>query len=194
MAQGYAPFANGGYGVIAHGVHSVLNDNGADLYSRSGIGPGQVVMVQDLKSMNEMLSRAVEIGTGRAARPDGAPIGTIAGKTGTSQDHRDAWFVGYSNDRVVAVWVGNDDASPMDKVTGGSVPAHIAKAILIKAQGSRPWQRLPGLDGEPANDPKPNSASLPKLLDGVMSLFGTSSAPTPVSALLQLPTFKENGR
>ena len=194
LAQAYVPFANGGYGVIAHGVHSVLDDRGADLYTRSGSGAGTVITAENLGSMNGMLSRAVEIGTGKAARPAGAPIGTIAGKTGTSQDHRDAWFVGYSVDRVVAVWVGNDDASPMDKVTGGALPARIAKEILKKAQGGRRWQRLPGLNGGSIVEPANNPASLPRILDGLVSLFETENASSPVSALLQPPTFKENGR
>jgi len=195
LAQAYVPFANGGQGVLAHGVHSVLADNGQLLYERSGGGPGTVVSIANVGRMNAMLARAIETGTGKAARPDGAPNNTVAGKTGTSQGYRDAWFVGYTTDRVVAVWVGNDDASPMNKVTGGSVPAQIAKVILTKAQGARPWQLLPGMGGSIDLDGSDQSpVSLPGLLKGVMSLFGDGTSGAPTSATILPPTFNDEGR
>ena len=80
--------------------------------------------------MRELLEAAVDSGTGRAADP-GIPI---AGKTGTSQDHRDAWFVGMTNDLAVGVWVGNDDNRPMKKVTGGSLPARIWRDFVIRSR------------------------------------------------------------
>jgi 1A family penicillin-binding protein len=83
---------------------------------------------------NEQLTRllrdVVEHGTGRAAAVNGA---RVAGKTGTSQDHRDAWFVGFTDDLVVGVWIGNDDRSPMKGVTGGSLPAQIWKNFVTTA-------------------------------------------------------------
>jgi 1A family penicillin-binding protein len=77
----------------------------------------------------ELLSEAVQLGTGRAARLD-VPV---FGKTGTTQDHRDAWFVGFTRDLVVGVWVGNDDNAPMDGVTGGGLPAEIWRSFVANA-------------------------------------------------------------
>jgi penicillin-binding protein 1A len=71
----------------------------------------------------------VERGTGRAARLDGF----AAGKTGTSQDYKDAWFIGFSELLVVGIWVGNDDGTPMNKVTGGRLPARIWKDFMTEA-------------------------------------------------------------
>jgi membrane peptidoglycan carboxypeptidase len=76
-----------------------------------------------------LLQRVVELGTGRGA----ALPGFAAGKTGTSQDYRDAWFVGFNDALVVGVWVGNDDNTPMDEITGGSLPASIWKAFMAAA-------------------------------------------------------------
>lgn len=170
LAQAYAPFANGGFGVIAHGVNTVTDSSGRVVYSRTGGGPGRIVSEADVARMNLMLAAAVETGTGRKARPDAAPAHTVAGKTGTSQNHRDAWFVGITADRVVAVWVGNDDGAAMTGVTGGSVPAEIAKSVLTAAHGERPWMPLPGLGGSIDTEPDEPS-SLPGLLSGVLSLF-----------------------
>ena len=78
----------------------------------------------------ELLQRVVEQGTGRQAALDGF----AAGKTGTSQKHRDAWFVGFTENLVVGVWVGNDDGAPMDEVTGGSLPALIWKDFMTGAK------------------------------------------------------------
>ena len=80
--------------------------------------------------LTRLLRDVVEQGTGRAAAVDGT---RVAGKTGTSQDHRDAWFVGFTDDLVVGVWVGNDDRSPMKGMTGGSLPAQIWKRFVTTA-------------------------------------------------------------
>jgi penicillin-binding protein 1A len=80
--------------------------------------------------MTELLRRVVDNGTGRGAALSN---GVTAGKTGTSQDYRDAWFVGFSDDLVVGVWVGNDDRSPMKGVTGGSLPASIWQKFVSAA-------------------------------------------------------------
>ena len=82
------------------------------------------------QEMNELLERVVTSGTGRGAA---LSDGSAAGKTGTSQDYRDAWFIGYSRDLVVGVWVGNDDRTPMHRVTGGSLPATIWRDFMTAA-------------------------------------------------------------
>jgi penicillin-binding protein 1A len=80
--------------------------------------------------LTHLLRDVVQRGTGRAAAIDGA---NVAGKTGTSQDYRDAWFVGFTDELVVGVWVGNDDRSPMKGMTGGSLPAQIWKSFVTAA-------------------------------------------------------------
>lgn len=96
--------------------------------------------------IDELLRRVVTSGTGRGAE---LPDGSAAGKTGTSQDYRDAWFMGYSRDLVVGVWVGNDDRTPMNRVTGGSLPARIWRDFVEAATpvvGEPPDQAIPTND------------------------------------------------
>jgi penicillin-binding protein 1A len=89
--------------------------------------------------MTDLMTATVEWGTGKAAAP-GRPA---AGKTGTSQDFRDAWFVGYTTDLVAGVWFGNDDGRAMKGVTGGSLPAVLWGRILRRALADLPPQALP---------------------------------------------------
>jgi penicillin-binding protein 1A len=121
------------------------------LYERKGDGMGTVVSVYDLGYMNEMMRAVVTEGTATRARFDGQDL---AGKTGTSQDSRDAWFVGYSGYMVASVWVGNDDNSPMKNVTGGTLPAKIWRDIMEPAHAGLPERMLPGIiDDAPSEGP-----------------------------------------
>lgn len=140
LTAAYAPFANGGDGVIANVITSITTDNGKVLYQASDSGPGRVVSAQHVGMMNNMLSTVVDVGTGKAARLDGWQI---AGKTGTSQDSRDAVFVGYSSHMVTGVWLGNDDDSPT-KLFGGTFPAKIWSDFMTDAHQGIPPQPLPG--------------------------------------------------
>ena len=90
--------------------------------------------------MNKMLVHTVEQGTGRRARIAGRQI---AGKTGTTNDHRDAWFVGYVPDLALGVWVGNDESRPMKRITGGTIPAEIFADVMAEALVGRPVAELP---------------------------------------------------
>jgi penicillin-binding protein 1A len=93
--------------------------------------------------MTQMMMRAVTEGTGRAASLGDRPL---AGKTGTSQDYRDAWFVGFTADFVCGVWIGNDDSGEMNRATGGGLPARVFKSFMETSSRELPARRLPGLD------------------------------------------------
>lgn len=143
LTAAYAPFANGGYGVEPHVVLRVRDEDGRVLYVRDASGHGRVVDPAHGRAMNAMLSRTLIIGTGRRAALEGW---TGAGKTGTTQGLRDAWFVGYTANLTTGVWLGHDDNAPMTGVTGGGLPADIWQAYNTDAHVGVPIAMLPGTD------------------------------------------------
>jgi len=144
LTQAYAAFANGGAGVWAYGIEEIRDKQGRALYRRRGSGPGRVIDAADAAAMNRMLARVIEQGTGRAAAI-GRPA---AGKTGTSQNFRDAWFIGFTADLVTGVWMGNDDDRPTKGVTGGGAPARLWRDFMAAAHQGVPARPLPGLERE----------------------------------------------
>ncbi len=110
LTAAYAPFANGGEGVIPFGIVRIRTKSGKVLWTRSSSGIGPVMSAQNAGALTRLMTATVTTGTGKAARLDERPS---AGKTGTTQDFHDAWFVGFTADLVCAVWVGNDDNRPM---------------------------------------------------------------------------------
>jgi len=122
LTQAYLPFANWGNAAEAHGILSISTSNGTPLYDRENTPPRKIVSSRSLGHINRIMKRTVDAGTGKKARLAGWDV---AGKTGTTNDYRDAWFMGYVPDMVTGVWVGADDNSPMKRVTGGSLPAAI---------------------------------------------------------------------
>jgi penicillin-binding protein 1A len=146
LVSAYAPFANGGSGVWPHGIIEIRDGAGKILFHRTGSGLGRVVRPEFAGAMNEMLSAVISHGTGRSAelpRP-------AAGKTGTTQDYRDAWFIGYTADLVTGVWLGNDDNTPMRGVTGGSLPAQAWRRFMLAATKAMPVKPLPSGGPPPA--------------------------------------------
>ena len=141
MTSAFAPFANGGRAVLPHVITRIIARDGRIVYERKGDGMGYVINSSSLGAMNLMMRDVVVEGTGRRAQIEGQDI---AGKTGTSQDYRDAWFIGYSSYLVCGVWVGNDDNSPTKKVTGGSIPAAIWKDVMGPAHTGLAYAALPG--------------------------------------------------
>ena len=129
LTGAYAPFANGGIAVEPYAIAEIRDANDRIVYRRSGSGAERVISRGALAAMSELLRAVIERGTGRAAALD-RPAG---GKTGTSQEYRDAWFIGFTADLVAGVWFGNDDATPMNKVTGGSLPARTWKLFMMEA-------------------------------------------------------------
>ncbi|MBM3554210.1 MAG: PBP1A family penicillin-binding protein [Alphaproteobacteria bacterium] len=130
LTRAYATIANGGEAVLAHGVLTVREAEGRVLYRRAGSGLGRVVDPTIARQMGELLAGVLAPGgTAERARLDRP----AAGKTGTSQDHRDAWFIGYAGDLTVGVWAGNDDGAPMNRVTGGGFPARLWRDVMTGA-------------------------------------------------------------
>lgn len=153
MAAAYVPFSNGGYGVLPHIIRRIKTVDGKMLYSRTGNGRGRVIDRQNVGNMNLMMSETLMTGTGRKARLEsGRPAG---GKTGTSQDFRDAWFIGYTGNLTTAVWFGNDNNSPTKKASGGNLPAGVWKEIMDKAHEGLPVADLPGVPNLPVSASAP---------------------------------------
>lgn len=148
MTSAFTPFANGGSAVEPYIVKRIVSRNGMVLYERLADGLGQVLGEDEVGAMNAMMRQVVSAGTGTKAKFDGQDIG---GKTGTSQDYRDAWFIGYTPYLTAGVWMGNDDNSPTRKVTGGSLPALVWRDIMEPAHAGKPYQELPGTFASPAD-------------------------------------------
>lgn len=143
----YAALANGGTGVVPHVILDVKTTSGQVLYRRQPPAIGQVVDPVHVGMMNRMMRETLISGTAKKSDIPGHPA---AGKTGTTQEHRDAWFVGYTAQLVAAVWVGNDDGQPMRKVTGSGLPAEIWADFMRQAHKALPPQPLPGTrDNDP---------------------------------------------
>ncbi|MFC0389240.1 transglycosylase domain-containing protein [Muricoccus vinaceus] len=125
LTAAYAAFANGGMRVAPHGI-AAARAEGRPI-SPNLPAPARAVQPTDAAAIRHMLEAVVSRGSGRAA---GVPGRAAAGKTGTTQDFRDAWFVGFSGNTVIGIWLGNDDATPMDDVRGGTLPARLFHDIL----------------------------------------------------------------
>ncbi len=142
LTAAYATVANGGLMVWPEGINSIAGAGHAGLYRRSVIDE-RVLTQKAVESMTAMLEDTLIEGTGwRAQLP-----GFVAGKTGTSSDYRDAWFIGFTRDLVVGIWVGNDDGTPMQQVSGGGLPAMIFKEFLTRS-GRAPATPVPA---DPSN-------------------------------------------
>ena len=145
LVSAYAAFANGGFAVSPHIVERVRTTDGKTLFARSTQMLGRIVDARYVAMMNAMLHETLASGTARRAD---FPGWQAAGKTGTSQDFRDAWFIGYTSRLVTGVWLGNDDNAPTRKATGGGLPVEIwSRLMKVAHQGVAP-SGLPGLAGE----------------------------------------------
>jgi penicillin-binding protein 1A len=166
LVGAYAPFANGGQGVSPHVVTKIRTSQGKLLYARPADQLGQVIEPRHVAMMNTMMQETLLSGTARKAE---IPGWTAAGKTGTSQDFRDAWFIGYTAKLVTGVWLGNDDNSPTRKATGGGLPVEVWTRFMRAAHQGVPVAGLPGLQA-----------------GGFFSSFlqATTQASTPVNAPL----------
>ena len=127
MTAAYVAISNGGFPVEPYGISNIVTEKGELIYTRREQAATPIASSKVIEDMNLMLEDVIATGTGKKAN-----IGrTAAGKTGTSQDYRDAWFIGYSEGLTVGVWVGRDDNQPMRKITGGSIPAKIWAEFMV---------------------------------------------------------------
>ncbi len=140
MVTAYAHLASGGNGVRPYAIAEIVSKRDGDvLYEYHPPMSYLVIKPNVVAMMNSMLSNVISSGTGR-----GAAIGRpAAGKTGTTSDYKDAWFMGYTPDLAAGVWMGKDDATPMKRVTGGAVPARVWKGFMSKALEGTTAHALP---------------------------------------------------
>ncbi len=171
LTSAYVPFANGGYKPDIHFIRRITTTEGKVLYDGNGGGAPRVVKADIVGMMNSMMTGTVEIGTAKKA----AFAWPSAGKTGTSQNSRDAWFVGYTANLTTGVWFGNDDGSPMKKVTGGALPAQAWHEFMVAAHEGVPVRPLPGTWKS-----TPPDTIVP---DDIPSVDNNQAAPQPAVAL-----------
>ncbi len=198
LAGAYAPFANGGFGVQTHIITSVKTTDGKLLYQRKATGFGRVIDPAYVTMMNTMMQETLLTGTARKAE---LPGWQAAGKTGTSQDWRDAWFVGYTGALVADVWLGNDDSSPTKKASGGNLPVDIWSRFMRAALKNAAPVPLPGnvppspapddgaMAGLPARDPATGHAAAapPTTLGQLISSAFNPATVTPAPQRAPLP-------
>jgi penicillin-binding protein 1A len=158
ITTGYATFAAGGKQAEAYAVLEIKKPSGEVIYNRAtnATDPEQTIPEEAVANLNSMLSAVVKGGTATRADLGFAPQG---GKTGTTSSYRDAWFIGFTAHHVTGVWVGNDDFSQMNEVTGGRVPAPIWKEVMDVAEAGLQPASLPGipLDGQYTPIPVPEN-------------------------------------
>jgi len=168
LTAAFMPFANWGDYAKPYGIISISTSNGTPLYDYGLPERTKLVDSRTLGHVNKIMKYTVETGTGRRAH---LPGHDVAGKTGTTNDYRDAWFVGYVPDMVTGVWVGADDFTPMAKVTGGTIPAsifHDYMSVVLEGQktASLSVSHAP-LASRPAAEVKPQT--LDSLLNSLES-------------------------
>ncbi len=141
LTGAYLPFANGGLAPKPFAITRIEDRDANLIYERAAIRPKRVMDESVSKDLNHLLYQVMHSGTGARAR-----LGNrhALGKTGTTNDWRDAWFVGYTGQLVTGVWVGNDEYRPMEKITGGSIPASIWRDFMLSAHQGLPNIRLAG--------------------------------------------------
>ena len=197
LVGAYAPFANGGYAVQPHVIERVAAANGKVLYARNDQQLGRIIEARYVAMMNQMMQETLTIGTAHKAALPGWPA---AGKTGTSQDFRDAWFLGFTGHLVAGVWLGNDDNSPTKKVTGGGLPVEIWSRFMRDAHQGVPVEPLPGppsggnlisdLFGGPRSQPLgPSQAQAPSQ----NTLTPNDAAPLPPASVGRQPSRATTG-
>jgi len=179
MTGAYAGILNGGSSVLPYGLKAIrLQGDAEPLAGRAG-GIGERVMdAKAAQALTYMMYEVIENGTGQRARIEGIEA---AGKTGTTQAARDAWFIGFTSDFVVGVWMGYDDNTPLKGVTGGGIPADIWRKTMIAITSQSAPGPLPMLRG-------PSKSSM--LMPSIDSSQETEAGTTIFDTLLGILTGK----
>jgi penicillin-binding protein 1A len=177
LVGAYAPFANGGLGISPHVVTRIRTADGKVLYARQPDQLGQVIEPRHVAMMNTMMQETLLSGTARKAE---LPGWMAAGKTGTSQDFRDAWFIGYTANLVTGVWLGNDDNSPTRKATGGGLPVEVWTRFMKAAHQGVPIASLP-------NSQQGGGSLLSNLMQAASQVSAPTAAPAPVASAQSAP-------
>ena len=171
LTGAYVAFSNGGFGVVPHVIERIRNANGKVLYEHKGNGPGRVIDPLYLAEMDDMLAETLISGSAKSAR---IPAWQTGGKTGTSQDFRDAWFLGFTGVYTTGVWLGNDDGTPMKQATGGAFAAQIWKRFMVEALRGKTPIEIPGANRngytQPPLQPVPGAMVAP-------GVTGTAATP-----------------
>ena len=142
MTGAYVPFMNGGFEALPHIISEVTTPSGEVIFEVDRARARRIIGREFVYDMNDMLGTVVRSGTGKLAQLEGHPT---AGKTGTTQNYRDAWFIGYTGHFTCGIWAGNDDNTPTNKVSGGRLPARLWKQIMQMAHKDRAPRKLIGL-------------------------------------------------
>ncbi len=213
MGAAYSALANGGKRVLPHATVEVRNSRGESIYrfDRDGPQPRQVIPENKISEMTNMMTHVVSEGTARAAALDGV---SVAGKTGTTNGYKDAWFDGFTGNYVGIVWYGNDDDTSMNNMTGGSLPARTWHTIMAYAHRGielKPPYGVPALppisaevaaasaatNTDVAQKPVTLSPNGAKALGTIEDLFGAADRkrradageiPLPVQAIITSPS------
>ncbi len=172
LVGAYAPFANGGFAASPHVVTRIKTLDGKLLYARQPDQPSEVIEPRNVAMMDKMMEETLISGTARKAE---IPGWTAAGKTGTSQDFRDAWFIGYTANLVTGVWLGNDDNSPTKKATGGGLPVEVWTRFMRAAHQGVAAAALPNSQMGPVS-------SLAQIASQISAPTGGGGRPAPTRA------------
>jgi penicillin-binding protein 1A len=173
MTGAYAHMPNAGKKVVPYGILSIRTRDGKEIYKREKTEPETVLAKGTVDMMNYMLLDVAARGTGTKAALPGRQV---AGKTGTSQDYKDAWFVGYTAQMVTGVWVGNDDNKSMRRITGGTIPAVVWHEFMTRAMEGIPAKGIPSSAGS-------SEGLLPWLFGGEGANEPTTETPTPADTV-----------
>ncbi|WP_354031669.1 PBP1A family penicillin-binding protein [Bradyrhizobium sp. S3.2.6] len=189
LVGAYAAFANGGFAAAPHVVTRIRTLDGKLLYMRQPDEHNQVIEPRYVGMMNTMMRETLISGTAKKAE---IPGWQAAGKTGTSQDYRDAWFIGYTSNLVTGVWLGNDDNSPTRKATGGGLPVEVWTRFMRTAHEGVQVAALPNLQSNwgPANLVQVSSQVSPP----TQAVTGPASAPVNNGGYRSPPPARANAR